>query len=603
MIYSNTQQVMPKLLGITLAATFAVTALCQTADAQTLNNQQLNQVRTQPGQIQQYFQKNPDALKNENLSPDAPPEPEVIKEDAPQPIDPSLTRAFPVSDIQVDDLTLLDDSDVDELVEPYLAKGELSFMDLQDLADELTQVMRDEGYVTSRVYIPPQKIDNGVVHLTAAEGVVGSVEYMEKRHFGDRAVEPRFSLDEDDLLHEDAIARSLRRINRNPDLQVAAVLKAGQNLDETDIELRPTYENHPYHIKLNWDNLGRYQIGKKRLGITTTHNNLLGFGDQISNTLAWTRRSFSTVTGYKVPVGAHGTTLNFDHAHSRLDLGEDAIAQLNVQADVNIYSPYVSQELINTQNHLLSADLGLDFKNVNTKGNGLKFLDRVRNLRAALNYEGNDSTGRTFLNNEVAIGIDWLGGRNSLLRQNSTPLSRNNAGSQFVRVTSALTRVQRMPFGTFGVFRALGQYTPDRLPPIEQFQVGGAYTVRGYTEGELIGDQGFVLSGEWHIPFFIVPSSWTIPGTQYGLRDNIQFVTFTDFGATYTHNALPGERTNEYAWGVGVGLRAKLTELLTARVDLGVPLLRQPSEFGLTDPSKNRQANPRLHFGLETQLF
>lgn len=227
----------------------------------------------------------------------------------------------------------------------------------------------------------------------------------------------------------------------------------------------------------------------------------------------------------------------------------------------------------------------------------------MRTIRTGLNYEGNDAGGRTFVNNEVAIGIDWLGGRNSLLRANSTPLSRANAGSQFVRVTTAATRVQRLPLGTFAVLRAIGQYTPDRLPPIEQFQAGGAFTVRGYTEGELIGDQGFMVSGEWHLPFFIVPSSWTIPFTEYGLRDNIQFVTFMDFGATFIHNAVVGERTNEYAWGAGVGLRARLTDLVSARVDLGIPLLRQPSEAGLTDPSKNRQANPRLHFGLETQLF
>lgn len=352
--------------GVLFASTLALSPLfVGSAAAQGLNAQQLNQVRTQPGQVQQHFQAQPDALKDSE-TPDAPPEPEVVQESSPQPTDPSLSRKFPVADIKIDNLTLLDDDDAEDLIAPYRAKGELSFIDLQALSDELTSAMRDKGYVTSRVYIPPQKIENGIVHLTAAEGMIGTVEYMEKDHFGDRAVEWQFGADRGEALHNGKLTRYLRRINRNPDLNVAAVLKAGQNPDETDIELKPTYEDNPYHVGLSWDNLGRYQIGKKRLGATVSHNNLLGFGDQISNTVAFTRRSFSTTSHYQVPIGSHGTMVNFDHAHSRLHLGEDAIAALDVEADVNIYSPYISQELVNTPNHLLSTFLGMDFKNVNT---------------------------------------------------------------------------------------------------------------------------------------------------------------------------------------------------------------------------------------------
>ncbi len=553
------------------------------------------------GAIQQHFQKNPTATKT---APDAeaPPEPEIIDEQAPPPQDPSLSRKFPVDEIIVADLKVLDEDEIESLVAPYRAQGLLNFLDLQELADALTDRIRDKGFVTSRVYIPPQKIADRTVTLQGVEGTVGDVEFMERRHFRDRSVEPRFRVGHG-VLNNANLRRQLRRINTNPDLNVAAVLQAGQNPDETDIELRPTYENHPYHASLFWDNLGRYQIGKKRLGATVTHNNLLGLGDTISNTVGFSRRSFSTVTQYKVPVGPWGTKLNMDYAHSRIRLGEDGIAALNIKGDVNIYSPYISQELINTDHHLLSVDLGMDFKNVNTNGanGGIKFVDRVRTLRAALNYEESDRLGRTYWNNEVAFGFDWLGGRNSTPEPGDVALSRARAGSQFVRYTGAATRVQKMPFGTTGVFRAMGQATPDRLPPIEQFQLGGAFTVRGYTEGELIGDQGLMVSGEWHVPFFVLPRSWHIPGTGYSFRDNIQLVTFMDAGAIYSHRTIIGEQKDEVAWGMGIGLRARLTKLLTARVDLGIPLLRQPTAF--SNPAKNRQANPRLHFGLETQLF
>lgn len=133
---------------------------------------------------------------------------------------------------------------------------------------------------------------------------------------------------------------------------------------------------------------------------------------------------------------------------------------------------------------------------------------------------------------------------------------------------------------------------------MEQFQVGGASTVRGYQEGRLIGDSGFVVSAEWHVPLWFLPERWNVRG--YKLKDNIEFVSFADFGAVFDNNAFAGVnsqsgvvKSDAYAMGAGVGIRARLNRYLNARVDLGFPLLRQ-------SPDKDMM---RLHFGLESRIF
>lgn len=551
-------------------------------------SQTLNQNQLIPGQVNQWTQRDESRHLDKDLRTE-PPEPTVIDEtEEPEPLDPSLTKKFQVNNITIEGVTLIDGDDIQDIVSEYEGK-ELSFIELQDLSNRLTQLYQEEGYVTSSVYTPPQRIENGNVILKATEGVVGETTFLKKRFFSSRAVMPRMGLDHGDHVNNDILGRQLRRINTNTDLEVQAVLTAGAEYKETDIDFR-VQEQRPYHVKVFWDNMGRRLIGEKRLGVTTTHNNLLGFGDQLSNTVSFTRRSFGTVTHYELPVGSHGTKLNFDHAYSNLTIGEE-FKNLNISGNAHIYSPYISQELVNTENVLLDYEIGLDIKKVNTTSGtqGLKFEDDLRVLRQAINLDQFDRYGRTLMRNEVGIGLDMFGGKNNA----NTGLSRAGAGTQFFRYTGSLTRIQKMPWKTFGVFRAMGQLSQNRLSAIEQFQLGGTFTVRGYKEGRVIGDQGMFLSGEWHVPAFMIPESWNIPKTNYNLRDNIQFVTFADFGGVFVNKPVAGVERSEYVLGAGVGVRARLTDYLVGRIDLGFPVMRQAPDSG----------SPRIHFGLESNLL
>ena len=95
-----------------------------------------------------------------------------------------------------------------------------------------------------------------------------------------------------------------------------------------------------------------------------------------------------------------------------------------------------------------------------------------------------------------------------------------------------------------------------------------------------------------------MPDSWNVKG--YKLRDNLEFVTFVDFGGAFDNQAFSGVNAqsgrvnpNAYALGVGAGFRARLNRYLNARVDFGFPLLRQNPDADFM----------RVHFGLESKLF
>jgi hemolysin activation/secretion protein len=378
------------------------------------------------------------------------------------------------------------------------------------------------------------------------------------------------------------------RVNDNPDVKVKATLRAGTQPGTTDVDLSVT-ERFPIHLSGFYDNLGRRLIGTQRGGLMVANNNFTGIGDRTLTVLSWTGRSFGVTNHYEIPLGKSATKIGFDYAHSRLKLGKE-FEELKVRGRATIYTPYISHEFYTSDNLRVSADLPFDFVNLRTTILGEDFTeDRLRVLRPSFTMEQFDRYGSTYFRNEFGIGLNIF----SATTGNESEASRAGAGSKFFRYTGFLTRTQRLPLGTYGVFRAITQLSPDRLVSNEQLQIGGAFTVRGYKEGRLIGDNGLVLSSEWRIPAFVFPKTWKIPNTSYVLRDNIQAVTFADFGASWTNRPAPGIGASDYIFGIGVGVRARLTRFMVARVDMGIPLLRQW-------PDNNR---PRLHFGLQSELF
>lgn len=483
--------------------------------------------------------------------------------------------------------TLLDPEAVRKTISAYEKKsGSIPYFN--GLAEKLTSLYREKGYVTSYVYLPPQKIEGGVLMLKAVEGRVGNLEIEEGQYFKKQALSARISLDKDEPFNANVLERNLRLINQNPDMRVQASLKAGDVPGQTDLQLKIA-DQLPFHISGFGDNLGRRLVGENRLGVTGNNNNVLGFGDSLLSSSSFSRSSYSLVNHYEIPLGSHGTTVSFDHAYSRSILGKE-LKELDIVGRASIYSPTVTQVVIDRKNVQAKTDVGFDWIQLETNLQGENLnRDQLRVLKTGLSLDLYDKFGATQMRHEVGIGLDLMGATTGA----EPNVSRAGAGSKFFRYTGSLSRMQKLPHASYGIFRATGQFSPDRLVSAQQFQEGGAFTVRGYKEGLLIGDQGFVLSGEIRTPFFLAPKSFKLPFSNYGVRDNIQFVSFVDFGASYTNKPDPGIGKSEYIMGIGVGLRVQLTKSLTGRIDLGIPLLRQHPE----------NLAPRIHFGVQNAFL
>ncbi len=538
-----------------------------------------------------------DILDNQQKSPEQTTAP--IKSTIEEPrLDPSLKRPLKIEKINVEGVTVLSQEEVRAIVAPYENK-ESSLQELQEnVADKLTELYESRGYITTLVFIPPQKIEDGVLTIRADEGVVSEVSLEKVKYFRRAAIVPRVALKPGQLFQVAPLQRSLRRINENPDLALQATLRAGEKPGETRVILSPTKNNFFLHAAPFFDNLGRDPIGQFRIGTTFTNNNVFGLADTGFISPYFTKRSFGVINGYELPLGPHGTKLGISTAHTHFDLSQNNV---KLRGNSNLIQPYISQELKRTEKMVLTADLGFGIKNSEFVASSTKLNeDRLRVITPALNFRSYDKHGQLFMRHELGIGVDLFNASLGSDSLSSRPASGNRpgAGSQFFRYTGSIVRLQKLVGPTYGIFKVLGQYSPNPLVALEQFQLGGATTVRGYSEGRLIGDSGVVVSAEWRMPMHFLSENLKV--RDYKLRDNLEFVTFADAGGAFDNyafsgvNALSGSvQPNAYLLSAGFGMRAKVTRFLNARLDLGFPLLRvAPSnEFA------------RLHFGLESRIF
>jgi hemolysin activation/secretion protein len=157
---------------------------------------------------------------------------------------------------------------------------------------------------------------------------------------------------------------------------------------------------------------------------------------------------------------------------------------------------------------------------------------------------------------------------------------------KFFKYTGNIIRLQKLGKGTLLILKAATQIADDALPSAEQFTIGGAYSVRGYPEGLLCGDNGYLFSSELRFPIMLLPKEiWNLK-----LRENIQGVLFAETAGAFEVGHINVSQTLS---SVGVGVRARLTKYLSGRVDYG---------FGLVNRESNQPA-ARLHFGVESNPF
>ena len=454
----------------------------------------------------------------------------------------------------------------------------------------------NHGFVNSGALIPDQDPTNGIVRLQIVEGVLTGIELSGNNWLRDRYVKSRLERWSSPPLNLNRLQDGLQLLRNNPNVQqVNAELKPGTAPGEAVLDVQ-VVDQQPFQVGLQLDNQRPPSVGAEQLWALLSDQNLTGNSDRldlkygIANAGADDDVEFSefdNVEGsYVLPLNRFDTALGF-HA-SRLDssLVEETFLPLDIESLTTSYGVFLRQPVYQTARRELALSVGFDHRN-----NESSLLGEPFNLSpGAVDGETTVSVLR--------FSQEWLDrGPNHVLALRSTfnfgldvweatdDGIRNHADGKFFSWIGQGQYVRRL-FDTQNelVLRVAGQYTDEPLLALEQFSVGGAETVRGYLENQLVRDRAVVSSVGVRVPIFFNKAGAGI----------VHLVPFYDYGGAWNVHDSTDPNTIS---SVGLGLLLSPGKHFSAQIYWGQPLRK----IDTTDDSGLQESG--IHFKLNVMAF
>jgi hemolysin activation/secretion protein len=495
---------------------------------------------------------------------------------------------FDITRFAVEGNTLLSQSKVDEAVAPFRGAGRV-YGDIQQALEALENAYRSAGYTAVQVSVPEQELTAGVVRLQVIETVVGKVVVSDNRHFSEQNIRASIpQLVEGSAPNLRRISESVQLANDNPAKQVNVTLTASESTNQIDAAITVKDDN-PLRVMLNVDNSGNRDTGQWRTGVAVQHSNLFN-RDHVA-TVAYTTSPDSPSgakvdlysLGYRLPMYGLGDSLDFIYGKSNVTSGQTLAVNstLNITGRGEIYALRWNHYFARSGEWSSKLVFGADYKKVDSSCSINGGLLNGASLNTCLPYSTLPlSVSYSAQQQGVGQVLDYNLG---IARNMATGEPRRNDALQVTDRYSLFTGARqsmdnfiivRGGASWFKVFQndwqvrlaSSLQVSPHALPPVEQFGLAGANTVRGFTERAVAADSGAVLNAELYTPDLLAKSE---------ARGNLRLLGFVDAarGANNNVTAASTVPSTLTLASFGAGLRYTLGRDFTLRLDVARVLL------------------------------
>ncbi|RZJ24563.1 MAG: ShlB/FhaC/HecB family hemolysin secretion/activation protein, partial [Brevundimonas sp.] len=296
---------------------------------------------------------------------------------------------------------------------------------------------------------------------------------------------------------------------------------------------------------LEADNVGDRYTGRYRFGGAINLNNPTGAGDLAGlrilasgHGLAYGRAA------YQRPIGE--VTVGVAYTHIDYTLGQE-FSVLDAGGSADIVGVFASYPILRSRRANISLFGGFDHKWLQDDI-GLVSQSARKTVNAASFGLRGDMIDGFAGGGFTAWSVSWTAGDLDIRSPLERAADAGTADSQggFGKLQYSLARTQTLigPLSLHGALR--GQIATANLDSTEKMELGGAYAVRAYPEGEAYGDQGYVATVEARL----VLDQWTpvLPGS-------LQAIAFVDWGEVQVAQSpwFPGSNSEERE-GAGAGL-------------------------------------------------
>lgn len=497
------------------------------------------------------------------------------QEEAPE--GPTARKVF-VKSINVSGVTLFPNSTIRSITSQYENK-DLTLKEIQKVADLISDLYWNKGYVISRAYIPRQKMEHGILEIEVIESKVGDILIKGNRFYSTKLINSYLTLKRGEPFNYNDLKQDLEDMNDHPDRTVKAVLSPGNEQGSTNLLLE-VKDSLPVHVDLGYNNFLSRFLKDNIYSSTFTDNNLFGRDDILTfeYEVGDYNDYYSYTTNYLYPVTK---SLNLGVYASRSEeVVQGEFSAVGARGTSSIYGLYGSQELVENDNLNSHLNFGFDYKNIyNFLESELTSRDLLRVAKVGFDVDIADDFGRTIVTDDFNYGIPGImGGTNEHLDSTDTPTSRTGAGGEFALDTLNILRLEKLPYDQTLLWKNQFQFSNSKLTSSEQFQVGGPTNNRGYSVTDAVGDQGYSMSWELAQPPYFIPKSWTIPYTSTKIYDDFRFIEFYDWSNVHLNSLQPGDEKNMTLSSAGCGAKLNILRNLSASYEIAWPLMGKSSD-------------------------
>jgi hemolysin activation/secretion protein len=432
--------------------------------------------------------------------------------------------------------------ELEALTAPYRGR-EIGGEEIEAIRIALTRLYIERGFVNSGAVLPDQEVTGGVITFQLVEGRLTGIELLGQRRLREAYVRDRLNLAAGPPLNVFAIRDRLFLLQQDPRIRRldAALLpgaRPGEATLRVDIEEASSRQAH-----VSFDNHRSPSVGAQRAELELVDHNLLGYGDTLGLRGGMTEGSEDIDLQYSILLNARDTALQLRYAQSSSSVVEAPFDQLDVRSRSRTVGFGLTHYPRKTLGEVVSLGLGFEQRQSQSFLLGEPFAFsagtppdgtlRLSVARFSQSWLKHDAERVIAARSTFSAGVDVL---------DATVDSQGQPDGRFLAWLLQLQWVERL-FSRRDelVLRADGQIANDALLSLEQFSVGGAHSVRGYRENQLVSDQGLFASAEYRLTL------WSDPARGH----RMQLAGFYDWGRAWNHGG-PAQAISS----VGVGLRA-----------------------------------------------
>jgi hemolysin activation/secretion protein len=424
-------------------------------------------------------------------------------------VSPPGGPTFVLRGVVVDDSHFLAKDEISAITSQYIGKR-VDLSTVQRMVKEINDLFAARNLSTAAAFLPPQKLDKGVVHVQIVEGRLGKVTVKGANALSKDFVLSRVDLKTGEVIDLPAVSDRLAMFSSTSVARIQAALQPGAQFGLTDIELAVTEPSRTL-LQLFTDNQGVQSVGPYEAGALFQLYAPLGIDDKLALYAIKAQGNVYGSGSYSLPFDPWGGRIGVSYNREATKTVWGPYTYLDTTGTTEIGSINASQPIFARSNWLLLLNASVSRQSTSSDQSSVLVTDDL----ATLETGGFKVAYNNGANVTASVAPTFTG------VQSHSTVSRLN--TDFFQQGGVLSAAVKLPYDLSLYLNGSWQVSAKQLiPSAELFQVGGPTTVRGYPTDAVAGPDGFYTNLELHrqLPF---------------LNGSVDGFIFYDQGAVYNH--------------------------------------------------------------------